>query len=343
MTYAASSTRYDSMQYRRVGRSGVKLPAISLGLWYSFGEVNGRATQREILRRAFDHGIVYWDNGNNDGPPDGAAEETFGSIFAQDFRPYRDELFISSKAGWDIGLGPYQDWGSRKYLLASLDASLKRTGLDYVDVFYHGRPDPETPIEETMSALDHAVRSGKALYAGISSYSPERTTEAAKVLQELGTPLLVHQPSYSMLNRWAEDELLATLEQAGAGCVGFSPLAQGLISNRYLDGTPPDSRMSTSGGRTMKPSMLTPENLSKVRALQTIAESRGQTLAQMAISWSLRDPRMSSVLIGVSNTNQLDENVGALKNLAFSADELGEIDNHATESGIDLWRTESTA
>lgn len=343
MVYAADSSRYDSMPYRRVGKSGVKLPAISLGLWYNFGEVGSKGTQREILRRAFDLGVVHWDNANNYGPPDGAAESTIGEIIQQDFRPYRDELFITTKAGWDLGPGPFEDWGSRKHLLSSLDASLKRMKLDYVDVYYHHRPDPETPIEESMGALDQAVRQGKALYAGISSYSPARTLEAARVLRELGTPLLVHQPSYSMLNRWIEDELLDTLDEVGAGCVVFSPRAQGLLTNRYLNGVPENSRMAITRGRTMKPSMLTEENLARVKALNDIAQSRGQTLAQMALSWVLRDTRIASVLMGASTVAQLEENLRSLENLEFTTDELAEIDRHAVDSGIDLWRSEETA
>ena len=336
MTHIAAPDRYQSMTYRRVGQSGVKLPLISLGLWHNFGDVNPLDTQRAILRRAFDLGICHFDLANNYGPPYGSAEANFGTILRQDFLPYRDELFLSTKAGWDMWPGPYGDLGSRKYLLSSLDQSLKRMGVDYVDVFYSHRPDPQTPLEETMGALDTAVRSGKALYAGISSYSAQRTAEAARILAELGTPLFIHQPSYSMLNRWAEGGLLETLQDAGAGCIAFSPLAQGMLTDKYLDGIPPDSRMAE--GSSLSKDLLTEQNLTHIRALNTIAQRRGQSLAQMALAWLAHDERVSSVLVGASSVRQLEQNIAALDNLDFSADELAEIDNHAVEGGIDLWR-----
>jgi L-glyceraldehyde 3-phosphate reductase len=341
VTYLAASDRYDSMLYRRSGRSGVMLPAISLGLWHNFGDDRALETQRAILHRAFDRGITHFDLANNYGPPYGSAETNFGQVLAEDFRPYRDEMFISSKAGWDMWPGPYGDHGSRKYLLASLDQSLKRTGLDYVDVFYHHRADPNTPLEETMGALDQAVRSGRALYAGISSYSPERTARAAAILREMGTPLLIHQPSYSMLNRWIEGGLLDTLQDEGVGCIAFSPLAQGMLTSRYLDGVPADSRMVRD--TSLSPSLLTEQNLTHIRALNDIAQRRGQTLAQLALAWALRDPRVTSVLIGASSVAQLDDSLGALGNLEFSADELAEIDRDAVEGGVDLWRGASSA
>ena len=341
MTYVAAPERYDSMTYRRVGRSGIRLPLISLGLWHNFGDTHPRETQRAILRRAFDLGVCHFDLANNYGPPYGSAETNFGSIFRQDFRPYRDELFLSSKAGYDMWPGPYGEFGSRKYLLASLDQSLQRMGVDYVDVFYSHRPDPLTPLEETMGALDTAVRSGRALYAGISSYSPERTAEAAQILRELGTPLLIHQPSYSMLNRWVEGGLLDTLEQVGAGCIAFSPLAQGMLTDKYLDGIPSGSRMAE--GSSLSKDLLTEQNLRHVRALNEIARRRGQSLAQMALAWLTRDERVTSVLVGASSVSQLEQNIAALDNLEFSAQELAEIDDHAVEGGIDLWRGQATS
>ena len=339
MTYTAADDRYDSMTYRRSGRSGIQLPAISLGLWQNFGHDRQVDTQRAILRRAFDLGIVHFDLANNYGPPYGSAETNFGRIFAEDFRPYRDELFISSKAGYDMWPGLYGNFGSRKYLLASLDQSLHRMGLDYVDVFYSHRADPDTPLEETMGALDTAVRSGRALYAGISSYSPERTAKAAAILRELGTPLLIHQPSYSMLNRWIEGGLLDTLDDVGAGCIVFSPLAQGMLTSRYLDGVPSDSRAAREG--SLSSDLLTEQNLTHIRALNDLAAGRGQTLAQLAIAWSLRDPRVASTLLGASSVAQLEDNVGALDNLTFTADELAEIDRFAVEGGINLWQGSS--
>ena len=341
MTYVAAPERYDSMTYRRVGRSGIRLPLISLGLWHNFGDTHPRETQRAILRRAFDLGVCHFDLANNYGPPYGSAETNFGSIFRQDFRPYRDELFLSSKAGYDMWPGPYGEFGSRKYLLASLDQSLQRMGVDYVDVFYSHRPDPLTPLEETMGALDTAVRSGRALYAGISSYSPERTAQAAQILKELGTPLLIHQPSYSMLNRWVEGGLLDTLEQVGAGCIAFSPLAQGMLTDKYLDGIPSGSRMAE--GSSLSKDLLTEQNLRHVRALNEIARRRGQSLAQMALAWLTRDERVTSVLVGASSVSQLEQNIAALDNLEFSGQELAEIDNHAVEGGIDLWRGQATS
>jgi L-glyceraldehyde 3-phosphate reductase len=339
MSYVASSGRYDSMPYRRCGRSGLRLPAITLGLWHNFGHDRPLETQRAILRRAFDLGITHFDLANNYGPPYGAAEENFGRLFAADFRPYRDELLISTKAGYDMWPGPYGDWGSRKYLLASLDQSLRRTGLDHVDIFYSHRADPRTPLDETMGALDTAVRQGKALYAGISSYSPGRTERAAEILRAMGTPLLIHQPSYSMLNRWIEGGLLDVLEREGVGCIGFSPLAQGMLTDRYLHGVPAGSRVATGGA--LSEALLTGENLDKVRALNEIATGRGQTLAQLALAWTLRDPRMTSTLIGASSVGQLEDNVAALRRLDFSADELAAIDKYATESGINLWAQSS--
>ncbi|BCB77145.1 L-glyceraldehyde 3-phosphate reductase [Phytohabitans flavus] len=330
MTYEAADDRYESMTYRRAGRSGLRLPAISLGLWHNFGHGRPLDTQRAILRRAFDLGVTHFDLANNYGPPGGAAEENFGRVLATDFQAYRDEVIISSKAGYYMWPGPYGEWGSRKYLVSSLDQSLRRMGLDYVDIFYHHRPDPDTPIEETMSALDHIVRSGKALYVGISNYNSEQTAAAAAVLRDLGTPLLIHQPSYSMVNRWIErDGLLGTLEEAGAGCIAFSPLAQGLLTDRYLAGVPVDSRIGTGG--FLKESALTEETMGKVRALGEIAARRGQSLAQLALAWALRDPRMTSLIIGASSVAQLEANVAALDNLAFTDDELAEIEKYATE------------
>jgi len=343
MPYAAADDRYDSMQYRRTGRSGLDLPVIGLGLWHNFGDDVPFDRQRSILRRAFDLGITHIDLANNYGPPYGSAEENFGRHLAGDFAPYRDELVISTKAGWDMWPGPYgQGGGSRKYLTASLDQSLRRLGLDYVDIFYSHRPDPTTPLEETMGALDSAVRSGKALYAGISSYSPEDTAKAAAILADLGTPLLIHQPSYSMLNRWIETEgLLDTLERVGAGCIAFSPLAQGMLTDKYLGGVPEGSRASQ--GKSLSTDLLTDEALEHVRALDDIARQRGQRLAQMALAWALRDRRVTTVLVGASSVEQLEQNVGALAALDFSADELAAIDRHAVDSGIDLWAEARTA
>ncbi len=340
--YEAAVDRYDTMEYRRCGRSGLKLPAVSLGLWHNFGHDRPYDTQRAIVRRAFDLGITHFDLANNYGPPYGSAEVNFGRMLADDLAPYRDELVISTKAGYDMWPGPYGDWGSRKYLLASLDQSLARMGLDYVDIFYSHRVDPETPLEETMGALDTAVRSGRALYAGISSYNSARTREAAAILGELGTPLLIHQPSYSMINRWIEDDdLLDTLEEVGAGCIAFSPLAQGLLTDRYLDGVPADSRVATGGA--MGRDMLTEDRLSRVRALNEVAARRGQTLAQLALVWALRDPRMTSLVIGASSIAQLDDNVGALDQLDLTGDELAEIDRLATDADVNLWARSSSA
>jgi L-glyceraldehyde 3-phosphate reductase len=328
------------MLYRRSGRSGLKLPAISLGLWWNFGADRPLETSRAIVRRAFDLGITHFDLANNYGPPYGSAEETFGRLLAQDLGPYRDELVISTKAGYDMWPGPYGEWGSRKYLLASLDQSLRRMGLDYVDVFYSHRFDPDTPLEETLGALDTAVRQGKALYAGISSYSAARTREAHAILRELGTPLLIHQPSYSMLNRWIEAELLDTLGELGVGCIVFSPLAQGMLTDKYLHGLPEGSRASWPS--SLSPELITDEALEKIRALNEIAAGRGQTLAQLALAWVLRDERVTSALIGASSVAQLEENVGAIENLHLSNDELAEIDRHATECGINIWARSST-
>ena len=339
MTYVASKDRYDSMTYRRVGRSGIKLPLVSLGLWHNFGDGHPRETQRAILRRAFDLGICHIDLANNYGPPYGSAEANFGAILHQDFLPYRDELFLSTKAGYDMWPGPYGEFGSRKYLLASLDQSLKRMGVDYVDVFYSHCPDPQTPLEETMGALDTAVRSGRALYAGISSYSPQRTVEAARILTELGTPLFIHQPSYSMLNRWVEGGLLETLEKMGTGCIAFSPLAQGMLTDKYLNGIPAGSRMAENS--SLPEELLTDQNLNHIRALNEIAARRGQSLAQMALAWLARDERVTSVLVGASSVKQLEQNIAAMDNLEFSAQELNEIDTHAVEGGIDLWRSQT--
>jgi L-glyceraldehyde 3-phosphate reductase len=339
VTYLAAADRYDSMTYRRCGRTGVQLPAVSLGLWHNFGHDRPIDTQRAILRRAFDLGITHIDLANNYGPPYGSAETNFGRIFAEDLRPYRDELFLSTKAGYDMWPGPYGEWGSRKYLLSSLDQSLARMGVDYVDVFYSHRFDPNTPLEETMGALDHAVRSGKALYAGISSYSPERTADAARILRALGTPLLIHQPSYSLLNRWIEDGLLDTLEELGAGCIAFSPLAQGMLTSKYLDGIPDGSRATENS--SLSTSLLSDDNLDRIRALNDIADGRGQSLAQMALAWCLRDPRVTSVLIGASSVAQLEDSAGALDRLDFSDDELAAIDKHAVEGGINIWQRSS--
>lgn len=341
--YVAASDRYDDqMTYRRTGRSGLQLPAISLGLWHNFGDDKPNEVQRDILRRAFDLGVTHFDLANNYGPPYGSAETNFGTHFARDFRPYRDELIISTKAGYDMWPGPYgQGGGSRKYLLASLDQSLGRMGLDYVDIFYSHRFDPDTPLEETMGALDAAVRSGKALYAGISSYSAERTAEAAAILKELGTPLLIHQPSYSMLNRWIEEDLLDTVGELGVGVIAFSPLAQGLLTNRYLNGVPEDSRAAQ--GKSLSTEMLTEETLKHVRALNEIAKQRGQSVAQLALAWTLRDDRVTSALIGASSVAQLEDNLATVKNLGFSAEELAAIDADAVEAGVNLWKKSSDA
>jgi L-glyceraldehyde 3-phosphate reductase len=341
MTYVPAEDRYDSMPYRRCGRSGLQLPAISLGLWQNFGGDRPLETSRAILRRAFDLGITHFDLANNYGPPYGSAEQTFGRILEQDLRPWRDELVISTKAGYDMWPGPYGDWGSRKYLLASLDQSLQRMGLEYVDIFYSHRRDPDTPLEETLGALDTAVRQGKALYAGISSYSAQRTEEAVAILRGLGTPLLIHQPSYSLLNRWIEPELLEVLGSEGVGAIVFSPLAQGMLTDRYLGGIPEDSRAAREG--SLSRDMLSEENLASIRALNEIAQGRGQTLAQLALAWTLRDPRITSTLIGASSVAQLEDNVGALARLDFSDDELAQIDRHAVDAGINIWERSSSA
>jgi L-glyceraldehyde 3-phosphate reductase len=335
VTYIPAENRYDRMQYRRSGRSGLQLPAVSLGLWHNFGGDRPLEASRAIVRRAFDLGITHFDLANNYGPPYGSAEETFGRLLASDLRPFRDELVISTKAGYDMWPGPYGEWGSRKYLLASLDQSLGRMGLEYVDIFYSHRFDPATPLEETMGALDAAVRQGKALYVGISSYSAAKTREAASILRGLGTSLLIHQPSYSMLNRWIEPELLDALEDEGVGCIGFSPLAQGMLSDKYLEGIPEGSRASRDD--SLSPDLLTPQTLDKIRALNELAGRRGQTLAQTALAWTLRDPRMTSTLVGASSLAQLEENVAALDKLEFTDEELAEIDAHATDSDINLW------
>ena len=340
MTYLADETRYDDrMPYRRVGRSGLQLPAVSLGLWHNFGDVDDFDRQRAVLRRAFDLGVTHFDLANNYGPPYGSAEVNFGRHLADDFRPYRDELVISSKAGWDMWPGPYGDLGSRKYLLASLDQSLKRMGLEYVDIFYSHRPDPDTPLEETMGALHTAVTSGKALYAGISSYSPERTRRAATILAELGTPLLIHQPSYSVLNRWIESELLETLSDIGVGCIAFSPLAQGMLTDKYLKGIPEGSRASK--GTSLSPDLLTEKSLAHIRALNRLAKSRGQSLAQLALTWALRDERVTSVLIGASSVKQLEDSLAAVRGPALTDAELRKVDTNAVDAGIDLWRAQS--
>ena len=338
--HVPAADRYERMTYNRCGRSGLQLPAVSLGLWQNFGHDRPLDTIRAIARRAFDLGITHFDLANNYGPPYGSAEENFGRLLRDDFAPYRDELVVSTKAGYDMWPGPYGEWGSRKYLLASLDQSLERLGLEYVDIFYSHRFDPDTPLEETMGALDSAVRQGKALYVGISSYSAEKTAEAAAILRDLGTPLLIHQPSYSMLNRWIEHGLLDTLGELGVGCITFSPLAQGMLTDRYLDGIPEGSRASRPG--SLSPDLLTDETLAKIRALNDIAARRGQSLAQMALAWTLRDPRVTSTLVGASSVAQLEANVGALDNLDFTDDELAEIDRYATESEINIWSTSSS-
>lgn len=324
-TYTASPTRYDTMRYNRSGRSGLLLPAISLGLWHNFGGVDPLENQRALLRRAFDLGITHFDLANNYGPPPGSAEENFGRILRDDFLSYRDELIISTKAGYKMYDGPYGEWGSRKYLLASLDASLKRMGIEYVDIFYHHRPDPNTPLEETMSALDQAVRSGKALYAGVSNYSGEQTRAASKILRALGTPCLIHQPRYSMYDRWIEKDLLAALREEGIGCIAFSPLAQGLLTDRYLDGIPQDSR-AAKPNTFLRREQVTDETISQVKQLNAIAQARGQTLAQMALAWVLRHPEMTSALIGASKVSQIEDAVNALTNLDFSVSEPGNIE-----------------
>jgi L-glyceraldehyde 3-phosphate reductase len=341
VTYEPAEDRYDRMLYRRSGRSGLLLPAISLGLWQNFGD-DDRPLEvgREILRRAFDLGVTHFDLANNYGPPYGSAEENFGRIFRDDFAPYRDELLISTKAGYDMWPGPYGNWGSRKYLLSSLDQSLRRMGLDYVDVFYSHRLDPETPLEETMGALDNAVRQGKALYVGVSSYSATKTSEAAAILRELRTPFVLNQPSYSMLNRWIEVDLLHVLGELGVGCIVFSPLAQGMLTDKYLDGIPEGSRATRH--TTLSPKLITDETLEKIRALNEIAAARGQTLAQLALAWALRDPRVTSALVGASSVAQLEANIAALDNLDLTQDELAEIDRHATEGGINIWAESSS-
>jgi L-glyceraldehyde 3-phosphate reductase len=339
MTYVAAADRYGPMPYRRCGRSGLLLPAISLGLWHNFGHDRPLDTQRAILRRAFDLGVTHFDLANNYGPPYGSAEENFGRLMEQDLHPYRDELVISSKAGYDMWPGPYGEWGSRKYLLASLDQSLGRMGLEYVDIFYSHRLDPDTPLEETLGALDTAVRQGKALYAGISSYSAERTREAAAILRDLGTPLLIHQPSYSMLNRWIEPDLLDAVGEEGVGTIVFSPLAQGMLTDKYLDGVPEGSRASRDS--SLDRELLSEQNLARVRALNEIARGRGQSLAQLAVAWVLRDPRVTSALIGASSVDQLEDTLRALERLDFAPEELEEIDRHAVECGINLWARSS--
>ncbi|HEX2532740.1 MAG TPA: L-glyceraldehyde 3-phosphate reductase [Chitinophagaceae bacterium] len=327
MPYSAHPDRYASMEYRRCGRSGLKLPAVSLGLWHNFGHIDVLENSRSILRLAFDRGITHFDLANNYGPPPGSAEENFGRIFHDDFRPYRDELIISSKAGWGMWPGPYGDWGSKKYLVASLDQSLKRMGLDYVDIFYHHRPDPETPLEETMSTLDLFVRQGKALYVGISSYQPEEAAQAFRILKELGTPCVIHQPKYNMFDRWIEGGLLDLLEAEGVGCIPFSPLAQGLLTNKYLKGIPAGSRAGSGRGNgALEPDALTEDKIGKVQQLNQLAEERGQTLAQMALAWELRDPRITSVLIGVSKPEQVEDSLRCLNNYRFSPEELQRIE-----------------
>ncbi len=336
MSYVADAKRYEDAQFRRCGHSGIVLPPVSLGLWQNFGGSDVFETGRAVIRRAFDRGVTHFDLANNYGPPYGSAEENFGEILRKDFRSHRNELLISSKAGWDMWPGPYGIGGSRKYLLASLDESLKRMGLEYVDIFYSHRPWLDVPLEETMGALVQAVHQGKALYVGISSYSPERTRQAAKILKDAGVPLLIHQPSYSMLNRWIEKDLLATLEELGVGCIAFSPLAQGLLTNKYLKGVPENSRAKAEGSFLKE--FLSDDNLKRVRALNEIAQQRGQTLAQMAIAWVLRDKRVTSALIGARNVEQLDNSLDAIKKLAFTDAELKEIDSHAQDGTIDLWR-----
>lgn len=343
MPWTAAPTRYDTMPYRLCGRSGLKLPALSMGLWHNFGDTTPISLQREMVTTAFDLGITHFDLANNYGPPYGSAETNFGRILREDLKPYRDELILSSKAGWDMWPGPYgQGGGSRKYVLASLDQSLKRLGTDYVDIFYSHRFDAETPLEETAGALATAVQQGKALYVGISSYSPGKTAEMARLLREHKVPLLIHQPSYNLLNRLIERGLLDTLATEGMGCITFTALAQGVLSDKYLNGIPADARINRPGGGSLSREHLSPENLAKVRALNAIAQRRGQSLAQMALAWVLRDPRVTTTLIGASSVAQIRENVAALQNLAFSAEELAEIDHHASEGGVDLWRAPSS-
>ena len=339
MTYVVAEDRYDSMEYRPSGRSGLLLPRVSLGLWWNFGDDAPPERSRAIVRRAFDLGITHFDLANNYGPPYGSAEANFGKLMRDDLLPYRDELIVSTKAGYDMWPGPYGIGGSRKYLLASLDQSLTRMGLDYVDVFYSHRFDPDVPLEETVGALDSAVRAGKALYAGISSYSAEKTREAHAILRDLGTPLTIHQPSYSMLNRWIEPDLVDALGELGVGCIVFSPLAQGMLTDKYLDGIPEGSRASRPW--SLSPELISEEAVDKIRALNEIAASRGQTLAQLAIAWVLRDPRVTSALVGASSVEQLEDNVAALERLDLSEDELAEIDRHATESGVNIWAASS--
>lgn len=337
--WMANPNRYDDETYNRCGKSGLILPKITLGLWQNFGGVDVYETQRAMIRRAFDRGVFHFDLANNYGPPPGSAEENFGKVLSQDLKKHRDELIISTKAGYRMWPGPFGEWGSRKYLISSLDQSLKRMGLDYVDIFYSHRVDPNTPLAETMGALDQIVRSGKALYVGISSYSPEMTRQAHAILKDMGTPCVIHQPSYSMMNRWVEEGLLDTLSELGMGCIAFSPLAQGLLTNKYLNGVPEDSRAALEG--SFQPGMLSDENLDRVRALNEIAKRRGQTLAQMAIAWVLRRPEITSALIGARHVQQLDNSLDALKNLEFSADELAEIDKYATDGGLNLWQKSS--
>ena len=341
MTYIAADDRYDQTPYRRCGRSGIDLPEVSLGLWQNFGDDRPLDGQRAILRRAFDLGVTHFDLANNYGPPYGSAELNFGRLMREDFRPYRDELIISTKAGYDMWPGPYGNWGSRKYLIASLDQSLRRMGLDYVDIFYSHRFDPDTPLEETIGALDSAVRSGKALYAGISSYSAERTTEAIAIAKDLGTPILIHQPSYSLLNRWIEPEVLEACDTGGLGIIAFSPLGQGMLTDRYLGGIPEDSRAAKDG--FLKRDFISDENMARIRSLNEIAQRRGQALAQMALAWVLRDPRVTSALIGASSVKQLETNIAALDNLAFTDEELEEIDQYAVDAGINIWEQSSNA
>ncbi len=339
MSYVAAEGRYESMIYRRTGRSGLKLPALALGLWHNFGDAQPLETQRAVIRRAFDLGITHVDLANNYGPPYGSAERNFGTILSEDLRPYRDELVISTKAGWDMWPGPYGDLGSRKYLTASLDQSLTRMGLDYVDIFYSHRFDSETPLEETMGALDAAVRAGKALYVGVSSYSAQRTAEAAVILRQLGTPMLIHQPSYSLLNRWIEEELLDVLEREGIGCIAFTALAQGLLTGKYLQGAKPTGSRADS----LLPEHLTEDNLSRIRSLAEIADRRGQSLAQMAMAWALRDERITSLVVGASSVQQIENSVAALEQLDFTAGDLAEIDSFAVDGGVDLWRGPASA
>jgi L-glyceraldehyde 3-phosphate reductase len=341
MPYVPAEDRYaDATPYRRTGRSGLKLPAVSLGLWHNFGDDRTLDSQRAIVRRAFDRGITHFDLANNYGPPAGSAETNFGKLLATDLKPYRDELVISTKAGYDMWPGPYGEWGSRKYLMSSLDQSLRRMGLDHVDIFYSHRFDPDTPLEETMGALDAAVRQGKALYVGISSYSGHRTEEAVQILRDLGTPLLIHQPSYSLLNRWVEEDLLDVLEREGVGCIAFSPLAQGMLTDKYLGGNVPAGSRAAEG-RFLTTDMLTPDALAHIGALNGMAQERGQSLAQMAIAWTLRDARVTSALIGASSVKQLDENLAALDNIEFTDEELATIDQHAVDAGINIWAQSS--